>query len=72
MKKRVEGGPEPAKLDGASRNAFVELDVRPPTSPGGCVVVLEHGAGPRMRIELEGGRVDDLVAMVGAFCSLYA
>jgi hypothetical protein len=43
--------------------AFIELPAAPPTELGPCVIDLEAPQGGRMRIEVSGVRVTDLVAL---------
>ena len=68
LKKRVNG--TSSKKGNGSRGspAFVEVEMCPAPATESVVVELVKRSGTRMRIELAGGHVDDLMAMVKTFC----
>lgn len=48
----------------ASPVAFVEL---PPVTVGACLIEFENASGSRMRVQIQGGQLPDLVALGRSF-----
>lgn len=65
LQKRVAQQPIRNDAQAASPLAFVELP--PAVSVGECVVEFENAAGSRMRVQLKGGQLPDLVALGRSF-----
>jgi len=61
LKKRVDGASGPAK------STFVELPSSPLSIMSECVIELEDVMGSRMRVQLKGQNVPDLLALSRSF-----
>lgn len=51
-------------VQAASPVAFVEL---PPVTVGACLIEFENASGSRMRVQLQGSQLPDLVALARSF-----
>ena len=69
LKKRLNGASEPGAAKKQSAQAFAEVNVCQSASPAGYVVHVEKRSGTQMRIELKGGAVHDILAIMRAFCN---
>jgi hypothetical protein len=63
LKKRVEAPATTPVRKQFPRPAFVELAGPPVTAGGECLIEFENAAGSRMRVQLKGSGVPDLVAL---------
>jgi len=66
LKKRVEQTASPRRQS-APHPAFVELPAGSLTGPGECVIEFEKSGGVRMRVQLKGVGIPDLVALGRSF-----
>jgi len=66
LKKRLSGSGARKK---ESDPVFVEIGSAAPAFSSECVLELENRAGAKMRIELKGERVIDLLELTRAFCA---
>ena len=68
LKRRLHGPEDQKTSKKESGPVFVEVGACPAGSSSECVLELENRSGAKMRIELKGGRVLDLLELAQAFC----